>query len=296
MSTYQPDIIIYHSPCSDGFAAAWACWKKWGDSPKYFPTNYGRSPPDVSDKHVLIVDFSYKQDVIAQMAQQASTIVILDHHKSARDDLAPFSVGTLNRGHLHHSDISGILRDFASDNHPPVLASFDMDRSGARMAWDFCHETDAPKLIKLVEDRDLWRFQYEDTKPFALMLKTVAERFDTWDALNQNMTDERMIEAHGMVRYHDYLVSRIARKAHWVERGGIRFLAVNCPPELSSEVANQILLNDPDTPFAATWIDGETHRGWSLRSTDKRMDVSDIASGYGGGGHRNAAGFAEPLS
>lgn len=288
--TYKPDIIIYHSPCSDGFAAAWACWKKWGDSPEYFPTNYGKPPPDVAGKHVLIVDFSYKRAVLREMGLDARSIIVLDHHETAQAELAEWIV----EGDLFaEDDPLRIVR--RNDDHigQPIAAQFDMNRSGARMAWDFCHSEDAPQLIKLVEDRDLWRFQYGATKPFALMLKTVAERFDTWDSLNQTMTEERMMEAYGMVRYQDYLVDRIAAKAHWVERGGVSFLAVNCPAELSSEVGNKILLNNLKTPFAATWNDGETHRGWSLRSTNDRTNVADFASGYGGGGHRNAAGFAE---
>ena len=34
----------------------------------------------------------------------------------------------------------------------------------------------------------------------------------------------------------------------------------------------------------------------SLRATDGRVDVSQIARAYGGGGHRQAAGFSTELS
>ena len=33
---------------------------------------------------------------------------------------------------------------------------------------------------------------------------------------------------------------------------------------------------------------------FSLRSTDDGLDVSEIATAYGGGGHRAAAGFSVP--
>jgi uncharacterized protein len=36
-------------------------------------------------------------------------------------------------------------------------------------------------------------------------------------------------------------------------------------------------------------------RTWSLRSEDSRQDVSEVASTFGGGGHRNAAGFRVPV-
>jgi phosphoesterase RecJ-like protein len=38
-------------------------------------------------------------------------------------------------------------------------------------------------------------------------------------------------------------------------------------------------------------IDDETRRKVSLRATNGRVDVSKIARGFGGGGHRQAAGF-----
>lgn len=44
-------------------------------------------------------------------------------------------------------------------------------------------------------------------------------------------------------------------------------------------------------PFAAVYWDTAEHRQFSLRSRDGGLDVATIAQGYGGGGHRNAAGF-----
>jgi phosphoesterase RecJ-like protein len=40
---------------------------------------------------------------------------------------------------------------------------------------------------------------------------------------------------------------------------------------------------------------GQADRKVSLRSTDRRVDVSAIARKHGGGGHRRAAGFSTDL-
>jgi nanoRNase/pAp phosphatase (c-di-AMP/oligoRNAs hydrolase) len=37
-------------------------------------------------------------------------------------------------------------------------------------------------------------------------------------------------------------------------------------------------------------------RQWSLRSTDKGIDVAELAKRHGGGGHKQAAGFEEDQS
>jgi hypothetical protein len=52
--------VLYHSNCYDGFGAAYAAWKKFGDEgTKYLPVSYGFPPPEMPDaKAVSIVDFS----------------------------------------------------------------------------------------------------------------------------------------------------------------------------------------------------------------------------------------------
>jgi len=49
-------------------------------------------------------------------------------------------------------------------------------------------------------------------------------------------------------------------------------------------------------PFAACYYDRPDARVFSLRSRgEDGLDVAEIAASYGGGGHRNAAGFQMPL-
>lgn len=290
--TYQPDIIIYHYPCRDGFAAAWACWKRFGDAPEYFPTNYGKPPPDVTGKHVLIVDFSYKRDVLIEVAKSAKSVIVLDHHLTAKDDLAEWQIDDVAGEFWAGDDPLKSVRHNDDHTGHPIAAQFDMEQSGAGLAWSFCHDAPLPQLIALVQDRDLWRFRFAETRPFNLMLQTVADDFQTWDDINAAMTPERMMEAHGMLRYQDFLVHQIAARAQWRELDGINHLSVSCPPELSSEVGHHILDTRPETPFASL----TSGSGWSLRSTDDRMDVSEIAKRHGGGGHRNAAGFVEEFA
>lgn len=92
MTEYRPDIMIYHANCADGFGAAWAAWMRWGSAIEYVPCSYGQNPPDVRGKHVLIGDFSFKRSQLDAMLTEAASVVILDHHKTAEAELAPFVV------------------------------------------------------------------------------------------------------------------------------------------------------------------------------------------------------------
>lgn len=71
---------------------------------------------------------------------------------------------------------------------------------------------------------------------------------------------------------------------------GWQGLAANCPPHLTSDVGHE-LANQSGT-FGLCWTLGQsgTVAKCSLRSNGE-YDVSAIARTFGGGGHRNAAGF-----
>jgi oligoribonuclease NrnB/cAMP/cGMP phosphodiesterase (DHH superfamily) len=298
---WKPDVVIYHDHCADGFAAAWACFKRFGITCDYVPANYGQPAPKVQGKHVLMVDFSYKRAALDELAKSAASVVILDHHKTAEAELEVFRFREREAGSTTPEDIGGMLRDLAELNRPPVVAIFDMHRSGAHMAWDFCHGVDeTPMLIQLVEDRDLWLFKLPETKAFSLWLRSEPFSFGRFNLLAQELHDVEdsqriMTEAAAMQRFFDAKVEEIASFARRRRVGEHEAIVVNCPPMFASEVGHALLDKHPDAPFAAMYFDGPSSRMWSLRSRDDREDVSAVAAKFGGGGHRNAAGFGAPL-
>lgn len=298
--SYEPDIVIYHDHCADGFGAAWACWARWGDACQYVPANYGAAPPEVAGKHVLIVDFSYKRDVLREMGRAALSVIVLDHHKTAQADLADWAIDDVAGDFWAGDDPMKSVRFNDDRVGQPIAAQFDMNKSGARLAWEFCHDGEPPLLIRMIEDRDLWRFTLEDTKSFALWLRSEPFSFDRFDMLAQQLHDGRggheiMTEARAMQRFFDAKVGEIASFGRRRRLGEHEPVIVNCPPMFASEVGHELLDKHPDAPFAATYFDGPNARMWSLRSRDDRVDVSAVAAKFGGGGHRNAAGFGVPL-
>jgi hypothetical protein len=134
---YTPEVCLYHDPCSDGFTAAWVIQARW-PSCEMIPARYQAGAlPDVAGKHVLLVDFSYKRDDLIQIASEAASVTILDHHLSAQRDLEPLLA-------------SGM-----------ILGQFDMERSGAMMAWNFAYpDMVPPLLVQYVQDRDLWTWAW----------------------------------------------------------------------------------------------------------------------------------------
>lgn len=261
------DVCIYHHPCADGFGAAWVVRKALGDI-EFVPGQYQleASLPDVAGKRVLLVDFSYKRHDLIHMAEAAESIVVLDHHKSAMDDLT-------------------------SDDWPDNLElNFDMYRSGAMMAWDyFFPKQPAPRLIQHIQDRDLWRFNMPGTKEIQAALFSYPYDFDVWDDIMhrpEDLLEEGVaINRKHMKDIHELLAMCTRR----LIIAGYNVPAVNLPYTMSSEAGH---IMSQGEPFAACYYDTQSIRNFSLRSSNKGgIDVSRVAALYGGGGHKHAAGF-----
>lgn len=294
---WKPDICVYHSGCDDGFGAAWAIWKRWGDDVAFVPGAYGKPLPDVTGKNVLFVDFSAKRPEIDAMAQVAKSIVIIDHHKTAEAELEPFKVGLCGGAKFCPVDLDGMFRDMAELDRPPVLAWFDMEQSGAVMAWKFVYpDAIVPQFLWYIEDRDLWRFKFgRYTKQFSAALRTYPMDFKTWDNLIV-YAEDLVGEGEDILRAHDINIEKMLAGAYMDTHGGHLVPTLNVPGLFASDVGNALLQQFPDAPFSATWYRAADERiHISLRSEDSRLDVSEIAKRFGGGGHRNAAGYSIPI-
>jgi oligoribonuclease NrnB/cAMP/cGMP phosphodiesterase (DHH superfamily) len=271
-------IVIYHGPgCADGFTAAWVAWKKlaWRDA-TFVEAKYGDGPPDVAGKDVLIVDFSYPRAVLLDMHEKAKSLQVFDHHKSSAADLAGL--------------------DFCV---------FDMHRSGAAIAWDMLHQGERrPMLVELVQDRDLWRWKVFQSKALNAWLGVQERDFLHWEFVATQLEDDRtgyettkrimLVDCgEAILKHIDAYVESTAKNAMTVRFQGIHGIPfINAPGMMASELIGKLA---EDAPFAVGWFqrsDGKFQ--YSLRS--REFDVSRVAERFGGGGHRQAAGFEHDLS
>jgi oligoribonuclease NrnB/cAMP/cGMP phosphodiesterase (DHH superfamily) len=261
------DLCIYHGACDDGFGAAFAVWKRDGDSVDYHPGVYGVAPPDVTGLDVAIVDFSYKRPVMVELASKAKSILVLDHHKTAQADL-----------------------DGLAAECPNVEVQFDMARSGAVMAWQYFHGAAIPEFFLYLQDRDLWTKRLPGVDDFTMALRSYPQDFRAWNALYDS-PQKLIAEGKSIHRYYRTLID--SAKKHYFMRdiGGYTVPVVNGSLFMSSEVAGELAEGHP---FAAMYAETEKGVIWSLRSRNDGVDVSEVAKRYGGGGHKNAAGFTVP--
>ena len=193
----------------------------------------------------------------------------------------------------------------------------DNNKSGAMLAWEYFHPgTEVPMLIQHIDDYDRWVFAIEGTKAFNKTLWSyVPWTFEQWetnflpfdDSVEYHAPYNNFIEqGEAILRAHEQNVQAVVKGAGRVcqilvpasvGEGALQItgLSANCPPHLTSDVGHELATQSGT--FGLCWYLGRegTTAKCSLRSNGE-YDVSAIAKAFGGGGHRNAAGFEVEIS
>lgn len=260
------NILLYHAGCPDGFGAAWAFWNKFKDTMEYVAVTHGKQPPDVKGKNVYIADFCYKREQLLALKEDAESLIVLDHHKSAQEDCGDLS-----------------------------FCHFDMNHSGAFLAWEYLYSEDnVPLLLRYIEDRDLWKWELDNTEEILSAVDSFEKTFENWNLLNTYLDEvgsdrwsKVKVMGEGILQYKNNLIASLMKNQHELNILGDTVPAVNIA-FFQSEIASELAKSAKYA--AAYYFDGESYR-FSLRSAPDGSDVSLVAANFGGGGHKNASGF-----
>ena len=271
--------VIYHSPCQDGFGAAYAFMKYLGfvndysQQIIYTPASYNipkdvllEKIKDLKGEYVVYLDFCSNPDIMDQVLDLVEGLLILDHHKTSFD-----------------------LSDRVKEH-----AVLDMDKSGIRLAWEFCFpNTQVPRFAKYIEDGDLWKWKYSESKAFNLAISNDnIFKYYYYNNLEDDLVVNDMIKrGELLLSYRDNQVKSAIEKAVNVNFRNYNIMVTNCTENIS-ELGNK-LAELPDIDFAMIWFYNHKNKNIKvcLRSLEQTSDVSEVAKLYGGGGHRCASGF-----
>ena len=283
-------LIIYHDNCADGFGAAWAAYKKFGaDGAEYLPMGYNDPrvklednkldfPVPIAGRNVYILDFSFSPDIIEAMLGEANSVTWIDHHKTAFET---FNFNATEPVHLNDFELN-------------LEIILDPNKSGCVLAWEHFHpDAEVPGLLRYIEDRDLWRWQLTCTRDLATGLRSKPFTFDWFDIVDADV-GAVMDKGEAMNELFDQQLADVVKRPVQVVLIGQIGMSVNCTPQFASEGGN--ILAKQSGAFGMTWYVGDNGMAnISLRSIGD-YDVSAIAKTFGGGGHRNAAGFKIPFN
>jgi len=295
------DLVIYHKSCPDGFCAAFIAHQRFPEA-TLLPRDHGLEPPyeEVTGKDVLVVDFSWRtREQNIKMAELAKSFRILDHHKTAQ------------------AVLEGL--DFAT---------FDMQRSGAGLTWDYLYGKDSPDegrfedgacigcsrrprpwYVDYVEDRDLWNKKLPNTDEANAYIMTLPFDIESWEGLAKTSLETAISNGRGALAHVEHYVREGRKQA---QLGTLIFTPGRNPEEAGEpghiyhvRIVNALYMNiselagalaqEPGIDIGIGYFErGDGVMQFSLRSRSD-VDVSAIASSLGGGGHKNAAGFQLPL-
>lgn len=275
-------IAILHHNDADGFGAAYACWTalRGEHDLKFIPVQYSQDPPlaelrEFGAEKIYIVDFSYKREVILSLREEFGFVFIADHHKTAEAEI--LAVGG---------------------------AVFDLNTSGAVLTWNwfFPEDTEPPKILQYVQDRDLWKFELPNSKEVNAYIATLPWDFQVWDTFKLEdallvggalvKQQKRQIDARLKDARMTYLRVRFETEDAFLPfRFEDYYVPIVNATENISELGEAMCFAYPDAPFSISYADrADGKRSYSLRSRNG-FDVSVVAKALGGGGHKAAAGF-----
>ena len=272
-------LVIYHGrDCPDGFAAALAAWLFYRGQAEFLGLDHGDIKtvddlPALGGRAVYILDFSFAPAIMHAIEERAAKLVMLDHHKSAADKLSGF---TCRCGVVH----------------------FDMKKSGSRLAWEFFQrEKPLPDLVRLIEDRDIWVWQYPESAGFLAALDMEPMVFERWNQIanfDAGQMHKYLERGRAMDEKFHKLAADIAEGARPLIFNGISGLMVNAPGPFHS-VVGETLCKRSGT-FALLWnVDKSGAIKAGLRS-ERGFDCIPLAESMHGGGHAQACGFKMALA
>ena len=286
-------IIGYHGFCPDGVGAAWVFYHQARiDEDVSMPgfvalTHNTEAPMELfRGKDVILVDFAYSKEVTLKIKEIASSLLVLDHHKTSAIEL---------------QGVSGCV--------------FNMKKSGAQIAWDHVFpKQKRPWYINYIADRDLYKWDLPNSKEITKgMYEANVYNFkdleEIWEDTYKNPKQMRKDKA----KFAKIGQTIIERETQFIEKAmntavlcdykdangnSWKVYLTQCAPCVRSEVGNKLSAKR-DCDFACIWNFSLKSNEWwlSLRSCAGKANVGKIAQEFpvpegkrGGGGHNNAAG------
>jgi oligoribonuclease NrnB/cAMP/cGMP phosphodiesterase (DHH superfamily) len=277
------DVVLFHAGCPDGVGAAFAFYlfhrQKGLFNKEYIAVRHYQPCPEhaIKDKNVAIVDFSYSEKITKDIAKKAKNVIILDHHKTAYDNLKNIEKTCNN-----------------------IKFIFDSERSGAQIAWDYVYNNEPrPMFIDYIADRDLWKWEMNNSKNinsgmyYKGYTKSLESMYNLYISELTNKYTYTALNKTGSV-VNNTILSRcklIAKNSTLVWFHDIRTRVTTAECSIVSDLADYVLQSLADCDILLNY-NYYINEGWRISLRSNTVDLTHIVKKYeNGGGHPAAANF-----
>lgn len=263
-------VIFYHHPCLDGFAAMYAAFSAFGDQAEYVPAAPGfpmpRSVWELQGKTVFVLDMMFECGTMWKLVEECENVFLFDHHRSNFKRVYP------------HRDLANFHVFYSAR------------KSGCRLAWEhFMGNEMIPTAFRYIEDSDLKRYEFSETRDLIPAFRSLPFELEAWAPYWHN-PEELLPQGRTIRAYLDKQVEWVLRDVWTKKLEGNDVAFVNAPWMIAGDVAERLA---EDYPIAMAYWDSGDLTHVSVR-TDGKIDASQFAESYGGGGHRWSAAFRIP--
>lgn len=263
-----------------------------GYEKEFIPINYGMDFPFDTihqEEQIYIVDFSILPEQMEQLLKVTENITWIDHHISAIRRYDNFSHAIKG---IRYDGIAGCMLTYCYLKH--MIKIEQNNGSVTCVPFNITMTEDAPMFTKYIADFDIWKFDYgEDTKAFEMGLQlyeNLEPESPTWESFYNDdcVCNDTINDGKLLLIYRDNWAKEYCECCGFeTEFEGYKCFAMNLAM-ISSDHFKSVNEEEYDM-FIGFSYNGKSWN-YSLRST--KVDCSQIAMKYGGGGHKGAAGFS----
>ena len=275
----EVNFVVYHGNCSDGFASLLVAYNQNKNIQQYKGI-FKKEQQDTElldiieqkksrgeSVNMLIADFSYSREFMQKLNSVCNKMVILDHHITAQEALKNL--------------------DFCY---------FDQNKSGCTITWEyFNYDKELPLLLKMIEDRDLWKWRTLNSREFTTAFySTIPFDLDRYNEFIEHpgLIDEYIKSGKILMKYIQAQNEMLLKSTKFITtRSAFKIGIINLGGN-GSDYGEFISTSYADFSIYWSYDHFASIIRVSIRSDkEKTNDCSKLAKMFNGGGHVNASGF-----
>lgn len=286
--------IMFHKADMDGICSATVVYDHLSknklidsdDDILFVPWNYGFNiPEEIKDTIVYAVDLGMRFDDLKTILELSKDFFWIDHHYTAIKEYEE------RRCELKE-EIKGIRsKDYAA----------------CSLCYQYLNNCDneknIPLYIKLLSDYDIWKKESDDfwensVMPFQMFSKTYCmtnvnniPKAHEFLSRYQERVDECISLGKAMYDYQKSIWTTYSYYAKLADFMGWKVLYMNSNQRSSHQVMGSKYLQEADIICIYTHNNGTWEYSMYHDKDNPDVNCGDIARSFGGGGHKNAAGF-----
>ena len=293
----QFDYVIYHKNCFDGFTGLVIFMNSTYHTEDIFimpdVPHATDAPINIDGKTILIIDVAYKPEILNIISKRSKAVYYIDHHITHQDEISKIK--------------------FKSNDK----IIYDIEKCGASLTWKTFYNTKMPLFIQYIHDNDngIWKLKYtlEFIAGLQVHYTTVPTKLNIqkwFNLFNKKETISLIKKGKMYNEYKKYLIELNTKRyslegfpgpkifnnpkfKNQFKKIGQYKVAVyngNGCPDIS--LLGKAMVDTLDCDFALFWTYNIDKKTYVISLRSNKVDIEQIASMFGGGGHVLAAAFS----